>query len=68
MINSGSVGPKGVSGPTSITNFEISDGGVWTEKHAILNGLCIQILNFLKENPEIASRVEITKENIRSFK
>ena len=63
----GSVGFQGMPGPSSMIHFEIPDG-VWTEKHAILNGLCIQILNFLKENPEIASRVEITKENIQSFK
>ena len=67
MVNSGPLGPEGIPGPTSMTNFEIPDG-IWTEKHGVLNGLCVQILNYLNENPELASRVEITKEDIRSFK
>ena len=66
-FNSDQLGPEGIPGPTSMTNFEILDG-IWTEKHGVLNGLCVQILNYLNENPELASRVEITKEDIRSFK
>ena len=56
---------QGMSGPTSMTQFEIPSGK-WTQQHAELNGLCVKILNFLNEYPDIASKVEITKDLIRS--
>ncbi len=64
-FNSDQLGPEGIPGPTSMTNFEILDG-IWTEKHGVLNGLCVQILNYLNKNPELASRVEITRKSIQS--
>ena len=60
-----SQGVQGMSGPTSMTQFEIPSGK-WTQQHAELNGLCVKILNFLNENPDIASKVEITRNLIVS--
>jgi len=59
------IGEQGMSGPTSMTDFEIRDGS-WTDKHVELENLCISVLNFLHNNPEIAERVEITKKTIKS--
>lgn len=61
----GPKGPPGSSGPTGMTNFEIPDGK-WKQEHADLDCLCIEVLNFLNEHPGIASKVEITKDSIKS--
>ena len=63
----GSVGFQGIPGPSSMIHLEIPDG-VWTEKHAVFQGLCIQVLNFMNKNPEIADSVGIQNEGIWSFK
>lgn len=55
-----------ISGPTPMTDFEVPDGK-WTEKHGKLNSLCLAVLNFLNENPGIASKAEITPNNIKIF-
>lgn len=60
-------GVKGVSGPSSIAYFDIPDG-VWTEKHAILQGLCTKVLKFMVENPEISDSVRISNGLIWSYK
>ncbi len=49
-----------MSGPTSRTFFETNGG--WSEKYAELDDLCLKIQTFLQHNPDIASRVEITKD------
>lgn len=56
-----SIGKTGISGPTSHTFFEVNEEG-WSEKYVELDNLCLPILKFLKQNPEIASVVEITKD------
>lgn len=53
-------GERGMSGPTSRTFFETNGG--WSEKYAELDDLCLKIQTFLQHNPDIASRVEITKD------
>lgn len=58
-------GEQGMSGPTSMTKFEIKDG-CWSKEYAELNGLCIQILNFLNEHSELSSTIVITKSSIIS--
>lgn len=62
----GECGITGMSGPTGMTNFEIPDR-MWTQEYADLDGLCIKVLNFLNEHPGLASKVEITKDSIKSF-
>lgn len=59
-------GEPGPSGPTSMTHFEMKDG-CWTEEYAELDGLCIAILNFLNRHPELAAKVEITRDYMRSL-
>lgn len=61
----GECGIAGMSGPTGMTNFEIPDGK-WTQEYADLDSLCINVLNFLNKHPGIASKVEITKDSIKS--
>lgn len=58
-------GEKEIPGPASITHFELSDN-CWTRKHSILQKLCLQVREFMFENPEIAERVEISVTEIRS--
>lgn len=58
-------GEPGIAGPSSMSHFEVKDE-CWTEEYAELQGLCITVLNFLYEHPELASKVEITKECIKS--
>lgn len=54
VLMSGSIykGEQGMSGPTSITQFEIKDGS-WTQKHVELDSLCLAVLKFLEKNPEL---------------
>ncbi len=58
-------GEPGIAGPSSMSHFEVKDE-CWTEEYAKLDSLCITVLNFLEEHPELASKVEITKECIKS--
>lgn len=57
---SGPKGDSGMPGPTSRTFFETTGG--WSEKYVELDNLCLKIQTFLQHNPDIASRVEITKD------
>ena len=57
-------GEPGPSGPTSSTFFETNGG--WSEKYVELDNLCLRVLAFLQHNPDIASRVEITKDTMIS--
>ena len=57
-------GEPGMPGPTSSTFFETNGG--WSEKYVELNNLCLKIQIFLQHNPDIASRVEITKDAMLS--
>lgn len=58
-------GANGMPGPTSMTHFEIPDE-VWTQKHAELQSLCLEVLNFLYKNPDIATKVTISEDIIKS--
>lgn len=62
----GPKGKQGMSGPTSLMEFELKDGN-WTEKYVELENLCLAIVNFINHNPELSTKVEITEEYIRSF-
>lgn len=62
----GPQGDCGMTGPSSITYFEIRHGG-WNEKYAVLQALCFGVQKFLLENPEIARKIEITQFNIKSY-
>lgn len=59
-------GIQGISGPTSMTHFEVKDG-CWTEEYAKLDSLCVMILDFINEHPDVAAEVRITKDSIRSM-
>lgn len=61
----GEKGELGMPGPTSSTFFETNGG--WSEKYVELNTLCFKIQTFLQHNPDIASRVEITKDAMSSW-
>lgn len=49
----------GISGPLSITNFEVVDG-IWTREYAELQ------MQFMQEHPDIAAKVEVTSRGISS--
>lgn len=57
----------GLSGPSSVTFFEVK-GERWTKEYAELQSLCFRVMRFLKENPEIATKVIITKHDMRSMR
>lgn len=57
---------RGLSGPSSMTQFEVRDGR-WNETYAKLQTLCFKVQQFLLANPDAAEKVEITKQDIKSF-
>ena len=65
MSCNGEEGWQGMSGPTSMTDFEIQDG-CWKQEHVELQNLCLRIKNFIGSHPDIASKVEITKHTMKS--
>lgn len=60
------IGESGMSGPASMTHFEIRDGR-WRQEHVELENLCISVLNFIRKNPELVTKVEIQTDSIRSY-
>lgn len=61
----GEKGEPGMPGPSGITNFEMNKW--WSNEHVKLQNLCFDIVAFLSEHPDLASKVEITKDSIKSF-
>ena len=55
----------GISGPLSITNFEVVDG-IWTREYAELQKRCMGVMQFMQEHPDIAAKVEVTRRGISS--
>lgn len=58
-------GIQGMSGPASICNFEIKEG-YWCQEHVELQNLCFTIVEFLSKHPDIATKVEISKDSMIS--
>lgn len=56
----------GKSVPSSLSHFEIAQEAGWSEKHAMLQSLCLCVDDFLRENPGIADKVIITKGSIKA--
>ncbi|MCH4280138.1 hypothetical protein LQE94_08910 [Mediterraneibacter sp. NSJ-151] len=55
---------NGISGPTSMTDFELKDG-CWTEECAELQNWCINVMKFLSSHPNLSTKVEITRNSIK---
>ena len=55
----------GIPGPSSVTDFEVADGG-WTREYVELQKRCMAVMFFLQEHPDIVAKVEISKNKISS--
>lgn len=58
-------GVPGMSGPTGMTDFELKDG-CWSMEYVELQGLCVEIINFMEKHPDLATKIEITRHSIKS--
>lgn len=59
-------GERGDPGPCSLMEFDLKDNE-WSKEYSDLQGMCLQIIAFLRKHEDLASTVIINKNVMKSM-